>query len=300
MNFQEQINYFSTNNVELPECNFYSAILGLNPSKGARSPSLWNSAYREFGIDAEMIPIDVTPENFEKLMGILESDASFVGGAIAAPHKEIAANFVNDRLSPEAKSIGAINCFFRNENGDLCGTNTDGEGSLKSFINKFGDIAKKKILILGIGGTGKAVSAYFASAVKNLNQIYLTSRSNAANKFAKNLGCNSIEWNQLTNILSEIDILINCTNLGSTLNFGHSPLLKNQIELLSTDSIVYDVIYDPDPTPLIKQSRNRNLLNLNGLGMNLEQAVVGFHYSASTSKLDMDTTQIRNAMRKIG
>ena len=51
---------------------------------------------------------------------------------------------------------------------------------------------------------------------------------------------------------------------------------------------------------LIKQSRNRNLLNLNGLGMNLEQAVVGFHYQASMSKLDMDTTEIRNAMRKIG
>lgn len=296
MSFQKQINKLSSNDVKLPKKYSYSVILGLNPSQGARSPSLWNSAYSEFGIDAEMIPIDVTPANFSNLMSVLNLDLSFVGGAIAAPHKESAARHV--RLTSEAKSIGAINCLFRNTDGELCGTNTDGEGSLKSFINTYGNIKDKKILILGIGGTGKAVATYFSSYVTNLTQILLSSRSFAAKEYAKILGCESIQWDSVKSILPEIDIVINCTNLGSTLNPGLSPLDSNDIELLEPHSIIYDIVYDPNPTPLTELALKKDIAIFNGLDMNFEQAVLGFHYSASMGKNNMEIATIREAMKK--
>ena len=105
MNISEEINKYSENNIRIPEKDLYSVILGLNPSKGARSPKLWNSAYDFFKISAEMIPIDVKTSNFNKVLSILESDPNFSGGAIAAPHKESAAQYLSDNLTKEAKSM---------------------------------------------------------------------------------------------------------------------------------------------------------------------------------------------------
>ena len=117
MSIEEKINKLSGNEIKIPDRNNYSVILGLNPSKGARSPKLWNAAYSSFSIDSEMIPIDVTEENFKDLLSILDEDPAFSGGAIAAPHKESAAGHLIDNLTKEAKSIGAINCLYRNSNG---------------------------------------------------------------------------------------------------------------------------------------------------------------------------------------
>jgi len=194
LNISEEINKYSENNIRIPERDLYSVILGINPSKGARSPKLWNSAYEFFKISAEMIPIDVKSNNFKKVLSILESDPNFAGGAIAAPHKESAAQYLSDNLTKEAKSIGAINCLYRNKARILCGTNTDGEGALNSFLNTFGSIKEKKILILGLGGTGKAVAAYFANEVDDPKQVYLSSRSSSAEKFSKKINCNFIKW----------------------------------------------------------------------------------------------------------
>ena len=147
-----------------------------------------------------MIPIDVTEENFKDLLSILDEDPAFSGGAIAAPHKESAAGHLIDNLTKEAKSIGAINCLYRNSNGTLCGTNTDGEGCLRAFEDTFGKIENKLILILGAGGTGKAASAYFAAAAGNLQRVYISSRSESALNLSRDIGCNSINWSEIDSL----------------------------------------------------------------------------------------------------
>ena len=297
MSIEIEINKLSSNNVEIPNTEFYSVILGLNPSKGARSPKLWNSAYSNFSISSKMIPIDVSPENFLDLLSVLDKDPTFSGGAIAAPHKETAASYIGKNLTKEAKSIGAINCLFRNTDGTLCGTNTDGEGSLKSFENVFGKTGDKLILILGAGGTGKAVSAYFASAANDLNKFFIASRSDAALKLANDLGCIGINWSSINDILPKVDILINCTSLGSMIHPGKTPLGIEQLEKLQSKAIVYDVIYDPNPTPLLKHADTLGIKILNGNYMNFEQAVIGFNYAATNGKQDLDIMHIRNAMK---
>ena len=244
-----------------------------------------------------MIPIDVDADNFIDLLKVLDKDPTFSGGAIAAPHKETAAGFIGNNLTKEAKSIGAINCLFRDVGGALCGTNTDGEGSLRSFENIFGKTEDKLILILGAGGTGKAVSSYFAAAANDLKKVFIASRSDAALKLSNDIGCNGINWSSINDILLEVDILINCTSLGSTIQPGLSPLDIEDFKQLQSQAIVYDVIYDPNPTPFLKHAEMHGLKTLNGNDMNFEQAVIGFHYAATKGKQDLDITHIRNAMK---
>lgn len=295
MNTQERINKFSENEVSLPETDSFSVILGLNPSKGARSPKLWNRAYKNLDINSKMIPIDVNKDNLFNVISLLESDPRFLGGAIAAPHKESAAEYVFNNLTEESQYIGSINCLFRNNEGNLCGTNTDGEASLKSFMEVFGSVEDKKILILGIGGTGKAVSTYFKSAVRNSNQICISSRSESATNFSKKIGCEVMNWNQIHNVLNDFDILINCTSVGSTINPEKSPL--NERVFINNSLIVYDVIYDPNPTQLLKNAIEFGLQTINGSLMNLEQAIIGFHYSTSYLTDNLNLEVIRKAMK---
>lgn len=297
MSIELEINKLASNIVEIPNKESYAVILGLNPSQGARSPKLWNSAFTNFLISSKMIAIDVAPENFLDLLTVLEKDPTFSGGAIAAPHKETAASYIGNNLTKEAKSIGAINCLFRDVDGALCGTNTDGEGSLRSFENVFGKIEDKIILILGAGGTGKAVSAYFANASNDLKKVYIASRSKAALELSYNIGCNGINWSSINDILPKVDILINCTSLGSTTQLGESPIGPEDFKQLQSHAIVYDVIYDPNPTPFLKHANMLGFKTLNGNDMNFEQAVIGFHYAATKGKQDLDIINIRNAMK---
>lgn len=68
--------------------DFFTAIIGTSPSKGARSPILWNSCYKKFKLDAEMVPMDVDLKNLGNLVALLKEIDSFQGGSCAVPHKE--------------------------------------------------------------------------------------------------------------------------------------------------------------------------------------------------------------------
>ena len=89
------------------------------------------------------------------------------------PHKEAVFKWLKGRLTYSSKKIGAVNCLFRDKNGTLKGTNTDGEAALESFKKKFGNIKNKKILLIGPGGAGKAVASYFiGEMLKKSNFLY--------------------------------------------------------------------------------------------------------------------------------
>jgi shikimate dehydrogenase len=105
----------------------YAAILGLAPSKGARSPTLWNAAFAAAGLDAVMCPFDVTEANLAGLVAALKADPRYIGGSVAMPHKQGLVPLL-DRLEPEAERIGAVNAIYR-DGDDLVGANTDGAGA---------------------------------------------------------------------------------------------------------------------------------------------------------------------------
>ena len=137
------------NKIDFEKLGLYAAIIGETPSKGARSPLLWNAAFKAHDLDQSMIPFDVNQKNIFQLLNELNDDKNFVGGAVAVPYKETVAQWLGGAITPEAKKIGAVNCLFRGNDGQLMGTNTDGEAARITYEDKFGSLNGKSILILG-------------------------------------------------------------------------------------------------------------------------------------------------------
>ena len=115
---------------------------------------------------------------------------------------------------------------------ELKGTNTDGEASIVAFKKKFGDINGKKILLMGLGGAGKAVLNYFLKDLKK-GKIYLTTLNKSKFKNINDtIKIEFIDWENKNKILTEIDIVINCTSLGFDTKLDETPLNKNELNFL--------------------------------------------------------------------
>lgn len=275
----------------------YTSIIGANPSKGARSPLLWNAAFNHYQMDIIMYPFDVLSENLFKLLYYLNEKPEFVGGAIAVPYKEKVSEWLGSNQSIEVAKIGAVNCIARNENGNLWGYNTDGEASILSFENNFGSVLGKSILILGCGGSAKAVSTYFKKYIGPNGKITIASRSKEGRVFADKINAQWIEWNNIYSVLSETNIVVNCTTVGYGAESDQTPLSYEELSLLPRDSIIFDIIYQANPNKLLSSSHNQKLLTLDGSDMNIEQAVIAFCNVNKEVNINLRTTKI--AMVKI-
>lgn len=289
----DNINNLISNNIDLSGLEKFAVIIGYNPSKTARSPILWNAAFKANNLNYAMLPLDVEAKNLIKVLENLKDNPNFIGGSITIPYKSEVAKILKQNLTDEAKAIGAINCIYKDEKNQLVGTNTDGEASLVAFKNKFGDIKNKKILILGTGGAGKAVITYF-SHEKKTDKLYISSRKKNIEIVDNLKNVVHIDWDKRVDFLNEVDVLINCTSLGFDNYLELSPLNKENLSLLKKSCIVYDIIYNPLKTNLLKYSESLGLKIINGLEMNLLQASIAFNYAV---KLNNDIAE--KAMRKV-
>lgn len=290
-----------SNSLEYPENQLFAAILGESPSKGARSPRLWNAAFQSLGMSVKMLPMDVNSRDLTDLLTALAENPFFIGGAIAVPHKVAVADWLGDALTPEARAIGAVNSLFRNKSGQIIGTNTDGEAARTTLVDVMGSIEGKTILVLGGGGAGKAVAAYMASGVGQLGRTLLACRSHFPSVEMKTaLGLNQVlPWDAIPSVLAEVDVVVNCTTVGTLDQTGQSPLSPSQLTLLSPEAVVYDIIYQPRPTQLLILAQERGLRVIDGLSMNLEQAVIAFGYAVTQDSRFLNDQKIRQSMSKV-
>lgn len=298
----------------------YAVIIGESPSKGARSPLLWNAAFKGLGIEAQMYPCDVRQERLGDLIEALKQDSFFIGGAVTMPYKTAVTSLL-DGLEEPARFIQAVNCIYRKD-GQLIGANTDGEAALWSLQQHTGDISGKTVLMLGAGGAGSAVAVYVARALGLKGKMYLVNRnqdhaSHLLNRLKSLTSVEGLALEQLTpDILSSVDVLINTTSIGfehmkkDAQGFyslkWHMPLApvgkmristacgnnewitiaKNDIALnivqslerlsLMKKPVVMDIIYQPLQTVLLSLADKLGYQTINGLAMNLEQAVIAF------------------------
>ena len=283
------------NDISLSKGDKFCAILGIKPSDSARSPLLWNAAYSHYGLSTQMFPLDVSEVNFENLLNELNYDQNFIGGAVTMPYKENAANWLGNRITAEAKHIGAVNCLYRGKENHLYGTNTDGEASVLSYRSNFGDMTANSILILGTGGVAKAVSAYFAAEVGESGKITIVGRSENGKEYAKSINADWINWSEVYRIIKDVDGVINCTSIGFLDQENESPLTMDQVNLISFDTNIFDVIYQPMVTKFLALSKERGLNNINGSEMNIDQAVLAFNYVNPSFQ---DLTEIKKVMLK--
>ena len=287
---------FISNRVEVDKLERFAVIIGKNPSKNARSPLLWNAAFKANNLNYSMVPVDVDLENLEIVLNFLQQDQRCIGGAVTIPYKSDVLNWLGESASKESKKIKAINCIYRNKEGIFRGTNTDGEASLAAFKKKFGELKDRKVMIMGCGGAGKAVITYFDKELKIPN-LYVTNRNKSTFTFEEKLNnITWIDWQKKSSILKKIDVLINCTSLGFDKQADFSPLQDEDIRLLNKQSIVYDIIYNPEKTLLLNLAEKNGLKIINGSEMNLLQAVLAFKYVVNNVDKDMNPER---AMREI-
>lgn len=289
---------FINNKVEIEKLDRFAVIIGKNPSQNARSPLLWNSAFQANNLNYSMVPVDVDLKNLEIVLNSLQEDEKCIGGAVTIPYKSDVLNWLGENVSDESKNIQAINCIYRSKKGIFRGTNTDGEASLVAFKNKFGEVKDKKVMIMGCGGAGKAVITYFDKEFKIPN-LYVTSRNKSNFTFKNKLNnITWIDWQKKTSILKEIDLLINCTSMGFDKQADVSPIQNEDISLLKKQSIVYDIIYNPEKTPLLNLAEKKGLKIINGSEMNLLQAVLAFKYVVNNDDKYMNPEKAMREMVK--
>jgi shikimate dehydrogenase len=238
------------------------------PVGHSRSPRLHGFWLDRYGIDGAYVPLPIEPANFpEAVRGLML--AGFAGVNCTIPHKE-AAFGVCDTVDASARRAGAVNTMVF-DNGRIAGSNTDGWGFLASLRANGVDPAAGPALILGAGGSARAVAAVLLELGI---EVAIANRTRTrAEAIARELpGLQVIDWDTRDQALPDYALLINTTSLGMT---GH-PALEIDLDRGAAGLTVTDIVYVPLETPLLAAARMRGMRAVDGLGMLLYQAVPGF------------------------
>ncbi len=236
------------------------------PVSHSRSPRLHGLWLQRHGIDGAYLPLPIRPEDFPAAIRGLAM-AGFAGTNVTIPHK-VAAFAICDVVDTSARLAGAVNTLVF-QDGRIIGSNTDGWGFLANLRAHGIDPAAGPALILGAGGSARAVGAVLLGLGV---QVTLANRTRAHGEtLAHDLpGLRVIDWDDRDAAVADHALLVNTTSLGMD---GHPPLA---IDLDRGRPAVADIVYVPLETPLLAAARARGLVTAGGLGMLLYQAIPGF------------------------
>ena len=264
-----------------------ACIMG-HPVAHSRSPMLHGYWLRTLGIDGSYEHADVPPEKFEEFFRGLKCNG-FVGGNITIPHKEAAFRLV-DRRERAADAIGAVNTVWY-EGDALIGGNTDWYGIVASLdaIHPGWDRTPGKVAVLGAGGSARA--SVFAFLERHFSVAIVNRTRERAEKLAAQFGprVSTHGFDAVPKLLAQADVLINNTSLG----MSGKPTLDIDLSPLKKSAIVYDVVYVPLETALLRAAKAAGHRTVDGLSMLLYQAVNGFsHWFGVTPKVTAEQRKI--------
>jgi len=246
------------------------------PVSHSLSPKIQNAALKACDLEGEYSLFPIAPDDMQALKDLLDRVRSgeITGLNVTIPHKQNAIQFM-DELTPTARAIGAVNVIYLR--GDtLIGDNTDAPGFLadlkKSLTTEILRHGELNALVLGAGGSARAV---VYALVNDGWRVTLAARriEQAQQLVSQFERTNAIELEFKTFQLSNIQLIVNTTPLGMTPNVAQSPLPENVV--LAPHTKIYDLIYNPSETKLVKDARAQGLSATTGLGMLIEQAALG-------------------------
>lgn len=259
--------------------NGQTEILGVfgHPVRHSKSPTMHNALFKELGINAAYLPFGPIPENFSTALDGLKA-LHFRGANLTIPYKEQVLELVNE-LSPISEFTRSVNTlYWKNgeKGGTLCGTTTDPYGAIKNIEDAGVSLEGKSLALLGNGGAAKAIA--YALLEKNV-KLTIVCRNEIRGKnlveklslfFPENVPtyCSFNDFNT-----SEPDIILNTTPVGMHPNVNDSPLPDASFR---KEQFVYDIIYTPTETRLLKDAKAQGCKILNGEGMLVYQGAASF------------------------
>ena len=251
-------------------------IVGLigNPVSHSFSPPMHNEGFKHLNLDYAYLTFNVEEKNLKTAIEGAKS-LNIKGLNVTIPHKIKVIEYL-DELDEIAKLIGAVNTIdFKN----MKGYNTDGIGAIKA-IEEVSHIKNKKVVIAGAGGASRAISFYIAKynaeSITLLNRNTVKAESLANDILNSNL-INEIKTDSLNNINSHIhdaDILINTTPIGMHPHNNDTPITTEKH--IHEDLIVFDAVYNPNETRLIKETIKAKAQPVYGIKMLLYQGAESF------------------------
>jgi shikimate dehydrogenase len=238
------------------------------PVTYSRSPRLHGLWLQRYGIDGTYIPLPIHEGQFETAMrGLLA--AGFAGANVTIPHK-LAAFAICDTVDASARRAGAVNTLVF-QDGRIAGSNTDGYGFIANLRAHGINPAAGPALLLGAGGSARAVAAALQDAGA---PVTVANRTRArAEELARDLpGLRIADWDDRVVALADHALVVNATPLGMV---GHEPL-DLDLTRAPASLVIADNVYVPLETPLLSAAHARGLRTVEGIGMLLHQAVPGF------------------------
>ena len=255
--------------------NKFAGIIGY-PLSHTLSPSMHNFIYQKLGIDVEYKKWEISPNNLKSHIEKINNE-NFIGANITVPYKEKIVPLL-DEIRNEAKFTGAVNTIVKNNN-KLIGYNTDVYGIEQTLDIKLKNDVINNAVIFGAGGAAKA--ALFVLLQRGLNNLTIVNRtkSNALKMISKfnNVNCDQTiitlnEKSQIKSACLSADLIINTTILGMK-GSGYEDISPIDSTFIDSNSVIFDMVYNPTKTPLIKIALERNANIIEGLNMLVYQAI---------------------------
>ncbi|HYK21222.1 MAG TPA: shikimate dehydrogenase [Pyrinomonadaceae bacterium] len=253
----------------LDEINNETMICGLVglPVMHSLSPEIHNAAFAAEGINGVYLPFEVTDlsEFFRRMVHprTRELNWNLRGLSITAPHKQTVMNCL-DWIDPQAQEIGAVNTVVV-EKDRLLGYNTDAAGLIQPLLARFGSLVDKRVAIIGAGGAARA-AVWALRKQKAGVTIFARDPSKAGELNVPVQSLSSASF-------AGYDVVINATPLGSGAHIDQSPATQQQ---LKGARWVYDLVYNPSETCLMREARAAGCDTLGGLEMLKAQARIQF------------------------
>lgn len=249
------------------------AVFG-QPVAGNPTQYMMEKAFAQVDLDWRYLTLEVAPENLADAIRGMRA-MGFRGCNLTIPHKVAVIEHL-DRTTEAATLMGAVNCVNR-EGNELIGDNTDGKGFVQS-LKELTDPAGKNVVILGAGGAARAIAVEIALA--GAAALTIVNRGEARGRELVDLLNEKVKvptqfvlWEGDYQVPPEAEVVINATSIGLGDASARIPLA---VDTLESDMIVADVVFNPPETRLLRDAASRGCQTLDGLGMLVNQAVIGF------------------------
>jgi shikimate dehydrogenase len=251
-----------------------AGVIG-HPIKHSKSPLIHGHWIAQHDLQGTYQAIDIAPESLQSGVQLL-IDQGYAGFNVTIPHKETIMELC-DKIVGNAKTCGAVNTVVIDE-GKIIGHNTDAFGfiaNIKQAHPDF-DFTSGPAVVLGAGGAARAVVAGLID--EGVPEVIITNRTRArAEKIAEDMSAYTDrisvkDWDDRSEILEGANLLANSSSLG----MAGQPALEINLDKLSADALVTDIVYAPLQTDLLKAAAENGNKTVTGIGMLLHQARPAF------------------------
>ena len=257
-----------------------TAICGIigDPIEHTMSPAMHNAAFQALGLEYVYVPFDVKSLELKKAVEGIRG-LNIRGLNVTIPHKVAVMQYL-DRIDQLAEKIGAVNTIV-NDAGILTGSNTDATGFLRTLRDKGIDPAEKKVLLLGAGGAARAIGNVLVqegAVLTILNRAQELSwaedlAGRLSRSYKTNVKAGELTFAGLQKAIENADILVNATSLGMSPDVDSTPVPAS---FLRVDMTVFDIVYNPLPTRLLREAKAAGARTIDGLEMLVQQGAVSF------------------------